>query len=88
MHYDKILSFMESNKWYKTSNFVDILDVKERRIKILLNELVEKGLLVEDGLTKGKKYKKIDKQTKERCNHCISFVSSLIEYTPSVCIDS
>ena len=61
MHYDKILSFMESNKWYKTSNFVDILDVKERRIKILLNELVEKGLLVEDGLTKGKKYKKNDK---------------------------
>lgn len=59
MHYDKILSFMESNKWYKTSNFVDILDVKERRIKILLNELVEKGLLVEDGLTKGKNIRKM-----------------------------
>lgn len=59
MHYDKILNFMETDIWYKTSDFVNVLDVKERRIKVLLNELVDSGHLVEEGLTKGKKYKKI-----------------------------
>ena len=49
---------METDTWYKANDFVNVLDVKERRIKILLNELVESGLLVEDGLTKGKKYKR------------------------------
>lgn len=58
-HYDEILNFMQIDTWYKTSDFMTVLDVKERRIKILLNELVENGLLIEEGLTKGKKYKKI-----------------------------
>ena len=39
---DTILSFMELNKWYRTVDFEHILDVKERRIKILLQELVDK----------------------------------------------
>lgn len=58
-HYDKILSFMNVDVWYKAGDFMNVLDVKERRIKVLLNELVENGLLVDEGLTKGKKYKKI-----------------------------
>ena len=58
INYEKILNFMETDTWYKANDFVNVLDVKERRIKILLNELVESGRLVEDGLTKGKKYKR------------------------------
>mgnify|MGYP007121862464 FL=1 len=45
--------------FHKAGDFMNVLDVKERRIKVLLNELVENGLLVDEGLTKGKKYKKI-----------------------------
>lgn len=59
MNYEKILNFMEIDRWYKANDFTDVLDVKERRIKILLNELVDSGFLIEEGLTKGKKYKKI-----------------------------
>lgn len=59
MNYEKILNFMEIDRWYKANNFTDVLDVKERRIKILLNELVDSGYLVEDGSTKGKMYKKL-----------------------------
>lgn len=58
-HYDKILSYMQVDKWYKTNDFTNILDVKERRIKVLLHELVEEGFLIEKGFTKGKKYRKI-----------------------------
>lgn len=58
MNYDKILNFMEIDTWYKANDLVSVLDVKERRIKILLKELVENGLLIEAGLTKGRKYKK------------------------------
>lgn len=57
-HYDTILKFMEPDTWYKASDFIHILDVKERRIKVLLNELVENGFLVDEGSTKAKKYKK------------------------------
>lgn len=59
MQYDVILSFMKSHEWYKSTDFVDVLDVKERRTKVLLRELVEKGQLIDDGATKGKRYKKV-----------------------------
>lgn len=58
-HYEKILSVMSDEQWYKTADFEGIVDVKERRMKILLNELVENGFLIEDGSTKGKRYKKL-----------------------------
>ena len=59
MNYERILNFMETDTWYKANDFVMLLNVKERRIKILLNELVDSGFLIEDGFTKGKKYMKI-----------------------------
>lgn len=59
LQYDAILSFMDDNTWHKSSDFIEVLDVKERRIQNLLRELVEGGQLVDDGSTKGKRYKKL-----------------------------
>lgn len=58
MQYDKILNFMKDDTWYKASDFMAVLDVKDRRIKVLLNELVKSKFVVEDGSTKGRRYKK------------------------------
>ena len=57
-HYDMILSFMEDDVWYKASELVDVLGVKETRTKTLLRALVEVGALVDNGAIKGRKYKK------------------------------
>ena len=57
-HYDMILSFMEDDVWYKASELVDVLGVRETRTKALLRALVEDGLLVDNGAIKGRKYKK------------------------------
>ena len=43
---------------YKASELIKDLDIKERRTRELLNELVEKGMLEEKGVTKGKRYRK------------------------------
>lgn len=59
VQYDEILSAMESNVWYQTTDFLTILNLKERRIQTLLKELVQKGDLVDNGKIKGKRYKKI-----------------------------
>ena len=56
--YDMILGFMEDGVWYKAGELVEVLNVKETRTKALLRALVEDGLLVENGMTKGRKYKK------------------------------
>lgn len=53
---------MEADVWYKTVDFIEVLGVKERRVKTLLNDLVKNGLLIDKGFTKGKKYKKTDKK--------------------------
>lgn len=45
---------MKPKEWYKTSDFENILNVKERRIKILLCKLVEAGKIIDDGKIKGK----------------------------------
>lgn len=57
-HHDIILSFMEDNVWYKASELVDVLGVRETRTKALLRVLVEDGLLVDNGAIKGRKYRK------------------------------
>ena len=57
-HYDMILSFMEEDVWYKASELVDVLGVRETRTKALLRALVEDGLIVDNGTIKGRKYKK------------------------------
>lgn len=56
--YNTILSAMQHDKWYKASEFENVVEVKESRIKILLNELTEQGLIESTGSTKGKKYRK------------------------------
>ena len=45
----------------QTADFINILDVKERRIKNILRELVDDGKLIDNGVTKGKRYKKANK---------------------------
>lgn len=57
--YDMILDFMEDGVWYKASELVEVLDVKETRTKALLRALVEDGFLVDNGAIKGRKYKKV-----------------------------
>ena len=56
--YEKILTLMEPEEWYKASELIKNLDIKERRTREILNELVEKGMLEEKGVTKGKCYGK------------------------------
>ena len=58
IHYDMILSFMEDDIWYKASELVDVLGVRETRTKVLLRALVEGGALVDNGAIKGRRYKK------------------------------
>ena len=55
--YDKILEFMEVNKEYKASDFEDILDVKDSRLRKLLGELAEIGKIEKLGGNKDRKYK-------------------------------
>lgn len=52
---------MEYGQWYKVKDFIDILGVKERRVQALLKELVENEKLIDNGVTKGKRYKKANK---------------------------
>ena len=56
--YNMILTFMKDDVWYKASELVDVLGVRETRTKALLRALVEDGLLVDNGAIKGRKYKK------------------------------
>ncbi len=58
-HYKRILSSMESGVWYRSNEFMEILDMKETRLRALFKELAEAGLVEADGSTKGKKYRKI-----------------------------
>lgn len=51
-----ILASMESGEWYRSSDFIEILDVKETRTKELLRRLVDMGKLVDNGATKGRRY--------------------------------
>lgn len=55
--YEAILNSMQPEQWYKASEFERVVDVKESRIKVLLKNLVEQGLLESTGSTNGKMYK-------------------------------
>ena len=57
--YDAILAFMNTDVWYKASDLAGALGIKETRTKELLRSLVEDGLLVNNGVIKGRKYKKV-----------------------------
>lgn len=56
--YAKILSFMQSSVWYKASDLMIVLGVKETRTKELLRALISEGKIIDDGATKGKRYKR------------------------------
>jgi predicted HTH transcriptional regulator len=58
--YDAILKYMQHDKWYKASEFESIVGVKESRVKILLKDMTEQGLIEGTGSTKGKMYKKLN----------------------------
>ncbi len=57
-HFDLLLSFMQEDVWYKASELADVLGVRETRTKALLRSLVEDGILVDNGVIKGRRYKK------------------------------
>lgn len=58
--YDAILNAMQPDTWHKASEFEAIAGVKESRIKVLLKDMTEQGLIESTGNTKGKMYKKIN----------------------------
>lgn len=49
---------MQPDVWYKSTEFINVVDVKETRIKELLSDLYEQGKIETTGSTKGKMYKK------------------------------
>ncbi len=51
---------MQPDVWYKASDLMNVLEVKETRTKELLRALIVAEKLVDDGATKGKRYKKVD----------------------------
>jgi DNA-binding IclR family transcriptional regulator len=57
--YEAILKYMQPDKWYKASEFESVVGVKESRVKVLLKDMTEQGLIECTGSTKGKKYKKL-----------------------------
>ena len=59
--YEAILNTMQPEQWYKASEFEAIAGVKESRIKVLLKDMIEQGLIESTGSTKGKMYKKLNK---------------------------
>ncbi len=57
--YEKILTFMKSDTWYRGSDLMEVLGLKETRTKELLRALIAEEKLTDDGATKGKRYKKV-----------------------------
>ena len=53
---DAVLDSMEKGKWYRSSDLMAVLGLKETRTKELLRRLVNMGKIVDDGATKGKRY--------------------------------
>ena len=56
--YTLILNAMKPDIWYKASQFENVVDLKESRIKELLRDMVEQDLIESSGITKGKQYRK------------------------------
>lgn len=55
--YDKILMLMDDGQWHKTAEIAENLGLRDTRTKELLRELVEIDRLLDNGKTKGKKYR-------------------------------
>lgn len=54
----EILNATQPEQWYKAAKFEAIAGVKESRIKVLLKDMTEQGLIESTGSTKGKMYRK------------------------------
>ena len=54
------LGAMQPDVWYKASEFVGVVELKETHIKELLSDLYEQGKIETTGNTKGKLYRKVD----------------------------
>ena len=52
--YEAILNAMQPDVWYKAAEFESIVGVKESRVKVLLKDMTEQGLIESAGSTKGK----------------------------------
>ena len=50
---------LSPEEWYQATDFMDVLQVKERRIQVLLKELLQNEKIVDNGKIKGRKYKKV-----------------------------
>ena len=57
---EAILNAMQPDTWHKASEFENVVGVKESRIKVLLKDMTEQGMIVSTGSTKGKMYKKVN----------------------------
>ena len=53
-----ILANMEPNKWYKSTDFEELLKLKKTRLNKLFNIMIELGKITQEGSTKGKHYQK------------------------------
>ena len=54
------LGAMQPDVWYKASEFVGVVELKETHIKELLSDLYEQGKIETNGNTKGKLYRKVE----------------------------
>lgn len=59
--YQAILNAMQHEQWYKASEFECIVGVKESRIKELLKNMIEQGMIESTGSTKEKSTEKYNK---------------------------
>lgn len=50
---------MKDDVWYKASDLIEVLGVKETRTKELLRNLVAERMLVDNAATKGRNIKRI-----------------------------
>ena len=57
-----ILESMQPDVWYKASEFVGVVELKETCIKELLSDLFEQGKIETIGNTKGKLYRKVKQE--------------------------
>lgn len=53
-----ILEYMDGERWYKANELTKILGLKDTRTKELLRKMVIMNLLEDNGVTKGKTYRK------------------------------
>lgn len=59
-NYKMIIDFMQQDVWYKACQLLEVVSVRETRMKELLSELIEQGLIESEGNTKDKRYRKVD----------------------------